>query len=98
MGVKFYKNKKMDDESRFDELVTEIQNGMMETGVILSILSDILVENDLISREELDKRVKTTFARLQIDIDKLKKRIEDELDNMDISPSPGMMFGPGGDA
>lgn len=76
------------------EIIENLNNRLLHQTVIINILCDIVIENNLITEEELTKRINSEIFEINMELDKLSE----EDDNEELSELLSGYIGPIGEA
>ena len=81
----------MDDET-LERVINDIQEGVLQQGIIIKVLIDIMLEKDVMNQDEFDEKILATSKKVEDEI----KKLENEMDKFDNNSS--VFYGQGGDA
>jgi hypothetical protein len=86
--------------SKQTEIIFEdIREGILQQGIIVKALIDIIIEKELVTRDEFDDKVLEISTLVQDEITKLHKELDNLGDEEDIASTVSDVFyGKGGDA
>ena len=82
----------MKNSQKTEMIFEEVREGILQQGIIIKALIDIMLEKELMTRYEFDKKIIEINKEVQDEIKKLEK----EMDGLD--EKSNIFYGKGGDA